>query len=187
MAASRITRDMGHSNTIFVTSLFDMPHYVREFEPARLISIIQPELQPERPPQIARDAHLRVGVDDITEHQMARLLVEEPDIRQLIAFIEAWDPEQGALLTHCYAGVSRSTATALIAHYIKGGDAYLSATALRAAAPHAAPNRRIISIADSVLGCGGNLIDAMQRMSAPDFTIAEGALTTLQLGKPGGT
>ena len=172
---------MGHSNTIFVTSLFDMPHYVREIEPARLVSIIQPELQPERPPQIPREAHLRLGVDDITEHQVASVLVEEPDIRQLVQFIEAWDPEEGALLTHCYAGVSRSTATALIAHYVKGGDAYLSATSLRDAAPHAAPNRRIISIADHVLGCGGSLIDATQRMSAPDFTVAEGALTTLRL------
>ena len=171
---------MPHPNTIFVTSLFDMPHYVRELEPARLVSIIQPELQPVRPAEFTEDAHLRVAVHDITEPEFDGVLIEEAHVRQLIAFIEAWDAAEGALLTHCYAGISRSTAAALIACYVKTGDGETSAAALRTAAPHAAPNRRIISLADAVLGCAGALSDARERMGAPSLAIVEAPLTTLR-------
>ncbi len=171
---------MAHPNTIFVTSLFDMPHYVRELEPARLVSIIQPELQPARPAEVTRDAHLRVAVHDIAEPEFDCVLIEEAHVRQLIGFIEAWDAAEGALLTHCYAGISRSTAVALIACYVKTGDGETSAVTLRTAAPHAAPNRRIISLADTVLGCAGALIDARERMGAPLPAIVEAPLTTLR-------
>ena len=59
----------------------------------------------------------------------------------LIDFLDTWDGE-AALLIHCLAGVSRSTAAALIAHVLKTGDPRKSATALRKASPYAWPNRR---------------------------------------------
>ena len=91
-------------------------------------------------------------------------------------------PEAGALLTHCYAGVSRSTATALIAATMKTGDAHWSALRLRAAAPHAAPNRRIISLADDVLGLQGRLLEACGAMGE-SLGVVEGPLTVLRIGE----
>ena len=76
--------------------------------------------------------------------------------------------------------ISRSTAAALIACYVKTGDGETSAAALRTAAPHAAPNRRIISLADAILGCAGALNDARERMGAPSLAIVEAPLTTLR-------
>lgn len=172
---------MTHANTIFVTSLFEMPHYVRQFAPTRLVSIIQPELQPERPPEMSATTHLRVGVHDITERQYDNdRLIGEADVRTLLDFIEAWEPADGCFLVHCYAGISRSTATALIASYVKTGDAERSALDLRAAAPHAAPNRLIIALADDLLGCRGQLIDAREMMGQYQPAV-EAPLTTLRL------
>ncbi len=168
-----------HPYTIFVTNLFDMPHYVREFSPARLVSIIQPELQPARPAEIEEDFHLRISVHDIIEPVPEQILLETPHITKLLSFIDAWDPSAGALLTHCYAGVSRSTATALIAAYMKTGDAVASAKSLRRAAPHAIPNLRLIELADRLLGCQGDLITAREAMGGASACVE--ALTILRL------
>ena len=171
---------MANPDTIYVTSLFAMPQHVSELEPARLISIIQPELQPQRPPEIDPTDHLRVGVHDITEQHYESVLAGDSHLELLLDFIERWDPASGALLVHCYAGISRSTAVAMIAHHLKTGDPLRAATALRAAAPHAAPNRHIIALADRLLGCNGALIDARETMG-DHVRAGEGPLTTLPL------
>ncbi len=177
--------DRMHPHTIFVTSLFDMPHYVRELAPTRVVSIIQPNLQPPRPEELAEHAHLRVEVHDINEHQEDRILARYRDIEELVRFVGTWNPGEGALLTHCYAGVSRSTATALIAATIKTGDPTWSAIRLRAAAPHAYPNRHIIALADEVLGLDGGLRAACEAMGDSTASLldgAEGPLTVLRIG-----
>ena len=172
-----------HPHTIFVTSLFDMPHYVRELNPAKVVSIIQPELQPERPDELREPAHLRVQVHDISEHREDHILPQADHIEELVHFLHDWNPADGALLTHCYAGVSRSTATALIAATIKTGDAHWSALRLRAAAPHALPNRRIVALADEILSLSGALIDAREAMGDSQVSVIEGPLTVLRIGE----
>lgn len=170
-----------HPRTIFVTSLFDMPYYVRELTPARVVSIIQPELQPERPAELPERAHLRVQVHDINEQREDHVLPQRDHVESLIEFLDRWDPGEGALLAHCYAGVSRSTATALIAATIKTGDAQESAMRLRAASPHASPNRRIVALADEVLALDGALVDACEAMGSS--RVGEPvSLTVLRIG-----
>ncbi len=171
-----------YPQTIFVTSLFDMPHFVRELTPDRVVSIIQPELQPDRPHTLDAEAHLRVEVHDISDERPFHVRPEREHVEALVAFIDGWAPERGALLTHCYAGVSRSTATALIAATMKTGDPRWSALRLRAAAPHAAPNRRIISLADEVLGLRGSLVAACEAMGE-SVGVVEGPLTVLRIGE----
>jgi predicted protein tyrosine phosphatase len=160
-----------------------MPHYVRELAPVRVVSIIQPEYQPPRPEDVPEPAHLRVGVHDISRQQGGQILPGQRDVENLIAFVQAWDPAEGALLAHCFAGISRSTATALIAATIKTGDPHWSALRLRAAAPHAAPNRRIIELADRLLGLTGELVEACEAMGDSSPThYGEGPLTVLRIG-----
>jgi predicted protein tyrosine phosphatase len=158
-----------------------MPRHVEALGPARLVSIVQPEFQPDRPAGLAVGAHLRVGVHDITDRRQGGILIEEPHVVRLVHFLDAWQPAEGALLVHCWAGISRSTATALIARYVKCGDAEASALALRAAAPHAIPNRRIVQLADDVLGCGGALLGALEGMGKPSVWLDEAPLTALRL------
>ncbi len=148
---------------VYVTSLFDMPHYVRTLGPSHLVSIIQPEFQPDTPFEIAPDNHLRVQVHDISEPVAGSIPPGEEHIRELIDFLHDW-PADAPLLVHCYAGISRSTATALIARVVKTGDPFDAAIALRRAAPHAKPNSLIIALADDILGLDGRLIEATLAM-----------------------
>jgi len=179
-----LSRDGGAAMTgqIHVTGLFEMPRYVREVEPTHLISIIQREFQPERPALIAQECHLRVEIHDISEADGWGVLPEREHVRELIEFAEQWEPESGDLMVHCYAGVSRSTAAALVAHHLRTGDPEFSARELRRAAPHAYPNRRIVALADEELGLSGSLIEAVERLGAPTVWIEEETLATLRLG-----
>ena len=176
-----------HPHTIFVTSLADMPHYVDELSPARVVSIIQPELQPARPRSLEPQAHLRIGVHDISSHTPDGILPGIRDVEALVEFLDGWDPERGALLSHCYAGVSRSTAAGLIAAVMKTGDPTWSALRLRSAAPHAIPNPRIIELADQILGLAGTLVEARAMMGAPSVSPEEARIAVLRIrpGPPG--
>ena len=52
---------------IYVTNLFDLPAHVAVIRPGYLVSIIQRLFQPETPPEIEPQRHLRVDVDDVIE------------------------------------------------------------------------------------------------------------------------
>ena len=166
--------------TIYVTSLFEMPHYVRILQPSHLISIIQPEFQPDTPPEIDPAHHLRVQVHDISEPADGFIPPGDSHIRELIDFLHRWQTDT-PLLVHCYAGISRSTAAALIARVVKTGDALDAALALRRAAPHAKPNALIVALADDILGLGGCLIEARRAMGegvlAEEGTLVELSVT----------
>ncbi|NQU11734.1 dual specificity protein phosphatase family protein [bacterium] len=67
------------------------------------------------------------------------------------------------LLIHCYAGISRSTATALaILMQVYGqGREEEAVRHLFRIRPQAAPNPRIVLETDLILGCGGQLVAAV--------------------------
>ena len=154
-----------------------MPYYVRTLGPSHLVSIIQPELQPDTPPEISPVNHLRVQVHDISKPEFGAIVPARQHVRELIEFLENWQMD-APLLAHCYAGISRSTATALIARAIKTGDPMDAAMALRKAAPHARPNSLIIDLADDILGLDGHLVEAKQAMGEGIIT-AENSLIEL--------
>ncbi|TIX80640.1 MAG: protein tyrosine phosphatase, partial [Mesorhizobium sp.] len=68
------------------------------------------------------------------------------------------------LVVHCYAGISRSTASAYIiaaALAPKRCEVELAET-LRALSPTATPNPRLIAVADTLLDRNGRMIGAIQ-------------------------
>ncbi|ACE90449.1 hypothetical conserved protein [Rhizobium etli CIAT 652] len=82
---------------------------------------------------------------------------------QLIDFAASWRQET-PLLIHCWMGVSRSPAAALIAALSLAPDQSEEGLArrLRAASPFATPNTRLIEIGDALLGRGGRLVTAVR-------------------------
>jgi predicted protein tyrosine phosphatase len=93
-------------------------------------------------------------------------------VTDLIAFARDWD-ESAPMLIHCWAGISRSTAAAftIACERSAPGKEAAIARALREAAPHAYPNRRIVALADDLLGRRGRMVDAVEAIGLGDFAM----------------
>ena len=86
----------------------------------------------------------------------------EDDIRRIVNLAEQLRSESGTLLIHCEAGVSRSTATALIIYscWLGQGREDEAMERVIAQRPYAIPNRRMVALADRLLALKGNLLRA---------------------------
>jgi predicted protein tyrosine phosphatase len=169
---------------IYVSSLEEMPRHVERLRPSHLVSLVAPHEQPPTPAGLAGARHLRLAIDDISEPLAHYTLPDEDHVRLLIGFLHDWHGacrHSGPILLHCMAGISRSTAAALIALALTApGREELVARQLRRAAPHASPNRRIIALADRLLARDGRLIAARESMGAAEPLVA-GPLVALPL------
>lgn len=160
---------------IYVCSLDEMPCHVRALRPSHLISVIGAEKMPRTPAPIAPGRHLRLACDDIVAPLEGFVQPETEHVAELIAFARTWE-RSAPILIHCQAGVSRSTAAALTVGAVccEGREAEM-ARRLRAIAPHANPNRRMVALADALLGCRGRLIQAVEAMGMPGYLVPAGA------------
>jgi predicted protein tyrosine phosphatase len=155
---------------IYVCNLVEMPAHAKALGVGHLVSLVSPNEQPPTPDGIAAARHHRVGIHDISEPLDGHILPAPEHIEGLIGFVRGWAPADGALLIHCIAGISRSMAAALITLVQKAPGRELEAARhVRAAAPHAYPNRRMIALADQQLGCAGRLIAAREAMGPADL------------------
>lgn len=166
---------------IYVCSLLEMAEHARTLGPSHIVSLLAPVEQPPTPPGIAAGRHLRVEVNDISQPLDGAILPQPEHVARLVDFLRAWRHEEGPVLVHCFAGISRSMAAALIALVVKAdGREIEAAHRLRAAAPHALPNQRMIELADDLLGCERRLIDAREAMGAAQLAL-HGPLVRLPL------
>ena len=171
---------VGLPTMIYICSLREMPRHVRSLRPGYLVSLVQPEFQPATPVGVKSERHLRVGVDDIFERVAGAVVPQHEHVQELITFLQSRCRDE-PLLMHCYAGVSRSMAAALIALALDGeGRAMEAARVLREAAPHARPNARIVALADRLLEREGRLVAASAAMG-PAIPVLEGPLVELEL------
>lgn len=89
----------------------------------------------------------------------------EEDIRQLITLAEDLSSSGGRVLIHCEAGVSRSTAAALIMYSCwlgPGGEEEAMRRVLRQR-PIALPNPRMVGLADKLLDRKGRLVGVLYK------------------------
>lgn len=148
---------------IWVSSLARVHDVAAAARPERIISLLSPEDSFPVLGGYDDQRHHRVGVHDIREPAEGLVAPGGDHVRALIGFLEGWRPE-APLLVHCWAGVSRSTATAFIAACMHNPDAdeYEIALALRAASPTAWPNTRIVAFADELLARRGRMLEAIE-------------------------
>jgi predicted protein tyrosine phosphatase len=150
---------------IYVCNLLEMPAHVEGLRPSHLVSLVAPIEQPPTPMGIAGQRHHRVEIHDIHEPLDGHILPAAEHIEGLIDFVRAWPQDETPILIHCIAGISRSMAAALITLVVKAPGRELEAARhVRNAAPHAYPNRRMIAVADQLLGCEGRLVAAREAM-----------------------
>jgi predicted protein tyrosine phosphatase len=90
----------------------------------------------------------------------------------VLAFGHRWD-RAAPLVIHCYAGISRSTASAFaIACALNPEREELQiAQQMRRASPSAHPNRLIVSHADELLGRKGRMLAALADIGPGDMSI----------------
>ena len=91
-------------------------------------------------------------------NRLGPLETAEEHARDLLSFVGAWDRKQ-AIVVHCYAGISRSTAAAFITMCALRPELAEAdiARSLRAASPFATPNVLLVGFADRILGREGRM------------------------------
>lgn len=158
------------SVTIIVSGLAEVPALILRRKPSHLVTLLDPATMIETPAGLAPDRHLKLGVNDIAEPTEGLIPPDETVVARLLAFGATWD-ETAPMLIHCWAGISRSTASAftLACERSPGADEREIAMAMRRAAPHASPNRRIVALADDMLGRRGRMVDAVAAMGDYDW------------------
>jgi predicted protein tyrosine phosphatase len=159
---------------IHVCSLAALPETVKATGASHVLTVMARVEQVQRPESVRPENHLRVAMDDITEQMDGFVAPSDSHIEQVLAFVRGWD--RGApLVVHCYAGISRSTASAFAAACMLNPhrNEMEIAQKLRAASPIASPNRLIVSLADKALGRDGRMIRALESIG-PATMMVEG-------------
>lgn len=102
---------------------------------------------------------LRLLVADV----VTELGATEEDIRRIIQLAESLRSNTGTVLIHCEAGVSRSSAAALIMYacWFGPGREQEAMDRVRSQRPVAIPNRRMVELADRLLDRRGRLVEAL--------------------------
>lgn len=159
--------------TIIVCGLGDVPATLAARRPSHMITLLDPATMIGTPQGLGEGRHLKLSVNDIAEPMEGLVLPHEGVVQQLLTFARDWD-ETAPMLIHCWAGVSRSTASAFVLACERSphADERAIAASMRAAAPHASPNRRIVALADDLLGRRGRMVDAVEAMGDYDYTAA---------------
>ena len=131
---------------------------------AHLLTCLHDDVQ-QTPSSIHPDRHLRLVMHDIAEPMHDYVAPDSVHITRLIEFARAWGGHD-AMVVHCWAGISRSTAAAFISLCTINPDApeHLIARRLREASPTAYPNRLMVRLADAALSRRGRMIDAVERI-----------------------
>lgn len=148
--------------TIHVCPMSKVDETVRRIGAQRLISLLTVGTEMTRPASIRAEHHLLMNMHDIAAEQEGMTMPGEAHVRRVLEFAERWDRVR-PLAINCYAGVSRSTATAYIvaAALSPSRDEAELAASLRRLSPTATPNPRLIAVADRILGRNGRMVEAI--------------------------
>ncbi len=115
------------------------------------------------------DVHrrLKLHFHDVIEPLPGWIAPERWDVELLLAFgrnLGAVDAEGAHLLVHCHAGVSRSSAAAILilAQRYPGQSADEALMTVVRERPSAWPNLRMLELGDALLGRGGEIVEAVR-------------------------
>ena len=159
---------------LHVCSLAALPETVKVTRASHVLTVMANVEQVQRPASVLPANHLKISMDDITEHMDGFLAPSDQHIEKVLNFVRSWD-RSAPMVVHCYAGISRSTASAFAAACMLNPhkDEVAIARQIRAASPIAQPNRLIVGLADRMLGRDGRMLRALDEMG-PGSMMVEG-------------
>lgn len=157
---------------LHVCSLAALPDTVRATGASHVLTVMANVDQVQRPASVLPANHLKVSMDDITEQMDGFVAPNETHIERVLTFVRGWD-RRAPLVVHCYAGISRSTASAFatVCALNPHRDEMSIARLIRDASPIAAPNRLIVSLADKALGREGRMLRALDAMGPGSMSV----------------
>ena len=166
---------------ILVTPLSGIADALDEHHPSHIVSLLSPSHMIPTPKGFDRRRHLQLGLDDVSDPRAAEFPPGREHIDQLLAFSREWDM-QAPFLIHCWAGISRSMASAFTILCDRlGPDREIEiALAMRRRAPHAQPNALLVRHADEALGRDGRMVAALEAME-PSSMALNGIATACKL------
>ena len=158
---------------IVVCSLSDLESVCNSIKPSHIISVIDPGYIPKTPKDTQN--HLKLGFDDIVEIKKNNNIFRLPGeanhqilpnlghINKIIQFTESWNQSK-PIVIHCWCGVSRSMATAtFLLCKINNKNIDKNVRFIRSVAPHANPNKLMISMFEKYLNIDNQLIQAYEK------------------------
>ena len=159
---------------LHVCSLAALPETVKVTRASHVLTVMANVEQVQRPASVLPANHLKISMDDITEHMDGFVAPSEDHVERVLAFVRSWD-RAAPLVVHCYAGISRSTASAFAAACMLNPhrDEVTIARQIRAASPIAQPNRLIVSLADRALGRDGRMLRALDEMGPGSMLVED--------------
>ena len=98
---------------LLVTPLSALSETIRADYPSHLVTLLSPGHMIDTPEGYAAENHLRLGINDIADPAAGIDPPAPAHITALLAFARGWNGERPMLL-HCWAGISRSMASAFI-------------------------------------------------------------------------
>ncbi|MBN9241569.1 MAG: tyrosine phosphatase family protein [Mesorhizobium sp.] len=148
---------------IHVCPLSKVEETVNRTGARRLLSLLAVGTEMPRLSAIAAEDHLHLAMHDIAEAQDGMTPPGAAHVLKLLDFARAWDRAQ-PLVVNCYAGISRSTASAYIiaAALAPERDEEELARTLRRLSPSATPNPRLVAVADEILQRQGRMVAAIR-------------------------
>jgi predicted protein tyrosine phosphatase len=159
---------------LIVSPLSRLPEVIAARAPSHLLTLLPPDEMIGTPKGFGLGRHLRLGMHDISAPTDGLIAPDAGMVEAVLAFGRSWDAA-APMLVHCWAGISRSTASAFAIACARDPDAdeLEIALAMRRASPSAFPNRRIVALADDILRRQGRMSAAVEAMGGNGF-VAEG-------------
>jgi predicted protein tyrosine phosphatase len=146
---------------IYVSPLSALNGITTRLQNYDLLTLLSPDHPETDWSAFACERHVRLAFHDIVE-PMPGLVAPDRDIMQAILDFGRNAALQRALLIHCWAGISRSSAAAFaIACDRNPGFERDIASELRRRSPSATPNRLMVRLADDLLERDGRMIEAI--------------------------
>ncbi|HWF77376.1 MAG TPA: hypothetical protein VN694_09390 [Caulobacteraceae bacterium] len=166
---------------LIVSPLRLLPRVIAARAPSHLLSLLPPEEMIPTPAGVAPARHLRVGMHDIPAPIAGLICPDAAMVEDILDFGRSWDAAS-PMVVHCFAGISRSVASAfaIACERDPHADELEIALAIRRASPSAFPNRRIVALADDILGRQGRMAEAVEAMGGNGF-VMEGVPFDIQV------
>ena len=157
---------------LHVCSLAALPETVRVTGASHILTVMANVDKVQRPASVLEANHLKVSMDDITEQMDGFVAPSDQHIEKVLSFVRNWD-RSAPMVVHCYAGISRSTASAFAAACALNPhrDEIEIARQIRARSAIASPSRLIVSLADRALGREGRMLRALDEMGQGSMTV----------------